>query len=382
MAYWGGNIVRVGDIISGMDFVGRAEQLKKQLSRQHLDGMIVSSPAHITYLTGYSNFSTEEREAFVLVTKKEGFILTDGRYAEAVKKEVPHLKLIEISHKNPAKKVLAKLSKMHRVKKMGIEEGNLTVAEYKNLSKIFKLTDFKVRTYRSVKETDEVELIKKACELADQAYEYILKKLTPGVSEKEIAFELELFIKKRGAKLSFDPIIAFEGNCAIPHHQTSQTTLTDKNGQFILMDFGAKVGSYCSDMTRVVFWGKPSRQQRKMYQAVLEAHQKAVDFITANLEKPIKVSEVSKVTNNYLVAQGYPPIPHSLGHGVGLEIHEHPYLSPKSKEVLKEGMVFSIEPGIYLPGIGGVRLEDLYTIHYGKLVQLTKSPKRMMILEN
>lgn len=379
-----------------MDFTGRLGRFKEQLAKKHLDGVIVSSPAHIAYLTGYSNFSIEEREAFVFVTKKEGFILTDGRYAEAVKKEVPHLKLIEISHKNPTKKVLAKLSKMHQVKKMGIEEGNLTVAEYKNLSKIFKLTDFKSRTYRSVKETAEVESIKKACDLADKAYEYILKRVKPGVSEKEIAFELELFIKKRGAKLSFDPIIAFGGNCAIPHHQTGQTTLTDKNGQFILMDFGAKVGSYCSDMTRVVFWGKPSRQQRKMYQAVLEAHQKAVDFITANLEKPIKVSEVSKVTNNYLVAQGYPPIPHSLGHGVGLEIHEHPYLSPKSKEVLKEGMVFSIEPGVYfpqensrrakrevyLPGIGGVRLEDLYTIQHGKLVQLTKSPKRMMVLEN
>lgn len=380
-----------------MSFVDRIKRLQKDLGRRQLGAVLVSSPAHITYLTGYSNFSTEEREAFVLVTKKEGFILTDGRYAEAVKKEVPHLKLIEISHQNPTKKVLAKLSKMHKVKKVGIEEGNLTVAEYKSLSKVFtRLLDFKVRTYRSVKETDEVELIKKACELVDQAYEYILKKLKPGVSEEEIALELELFIKKHGAKLSFDPIIAFEGNCATPHHQTGQTTLTGKNGQFILMDFGAKVGSYCSDMTRVVFWGKPSRQQRKMYQAVLEAHQKAVDFITANLEKPIKVSEVSKVTNNYLVAQGYPPIPHSLGHGVGLEIHEHPYLSPKSKEVLKEGMVFSIEPGVYfpqensrrakrevyLPGIGGVRLEDLYTIQHGKLVQLTKSPKRMMVLEN
>lgn len=382
MAHWGGNIVRVEDIISAMDFTGRLGRFKEQLAKKHLDGVIVSSPAHIAYLTGYSNFSIEEREAFVFVTKKEGFILTDGRYAEAVKKEVPHLKLIEISHKNPAKKVLAKLSKMHQVKKMGIEEGNLTVAEYKNLSKIFKLTDFKSRTYRSVKETAEVESIKKACDLADKAYEYILKRVKPGVSEEEIALELELFIKKHGAKLSFDPIIAFGGNCAIPHHQTGHTTLTDKNGQFILMDFGAKINNYCSDMTRVVFWGEPENGQKKMYKAVLEAHQKVVDFIAANLKKSIKVSKVNKVANDFLISQGFPPIPHSLGHGVGLEIHEHPYLSPKSKEVLKEGMVFSIEPGIYLPGIGGVRLEDLYTIHYGKLVQLTKSPKRMMVLEN
>lgn len=359
----------------------RLLKLQQLLRNKKLDAILVSSIPNITYLTGFSNFSKDEREAFLLITKKSNYIFTDGRYSEAVEKYVKGFKLIEISSSFSLADVLAKFAIEKKLRKIGIEEDNLTVTEYKKFRKIFKkLVNFNTSELRIIKSEHEISKIQKACQIGDLAYSHILKKLRINVTEKEIASEIELFIKGKGADISFEPIVAFGSNSSVPHHKSSNRKL--KKGNIVLLDFGVKFENYCSDMTRTVFFGKPTRRQKEIYQTVLNAQKLAIEHIDlAGLKRPtceVRASEVDKVARDYIISKGYKTIPHSLGHGIGLEVHEAPHLSPISKDELKEGMVFSIEPGIYIKNFGGVRIEDLALLTAKGAKLLTTSPKRFI----
>ncbi len=372
----------------------RLQRVKNLLTEKnlYLNGILISSTPTITYLTNYSGFSILEREAYLFITKSESYLLTDGRYTEAVR-NIPNFVLIEISPINSLQKMLIHLANKHNIKKLGIEENNLTVSEYKRLKKCFNdLNHFSIRDLRSIKDKGEIFSIEQACQLGDKTFDYILKKIKQGVTEKEIAFEIEFFIKKAGADISFKPIVAFGKNSAIPHHQTSDKQLAIRD-KFVLLDFGAKIDNYCSDMTRTVFFGKANAEQKKMHQIVLDAQNQAIDYLYSSRERSesrsefstssnnkIHAKDVDKVARDYITSQGYPTIPHSLGHGIGLEVHESPSLSPKSKDILKPGMVFSIEPGIYIAGFGGVRIEDLVILEPSGPRLLTKSPKSFIEL--
>lgn len=364
------------DKICAMDI--KLKKLKEDLVKEKLDAVLISSVESIIYLSGFSNFSKEEREAYILVGRDFEYIITDGRYSEAVLKNVPHLTLFE----RGGKKTTEDLFKKHKkdIKRLGIEENNLTISEHKVVKKHFKnLKHFDLSSSRSIKDKDEIEKIKNAAKLADRAFNYVLKKIQKGISEKELAFELEYFIKKNGSEISFPTIVAFGKNSSIPHHQTGQAVLGEKQGQFVLVDMGAKYENYCSDMTRTIFLGEPSEKQKKIYRVVLSAQRKAVEFINERIKngKEIRAKDVDKVAREYIIKQGYSSIPHSLGHGVGLEVHEDPHLSPKSKDVLRQGMIFSIEPGIYIEEFGGVRIEDLFVLEKDVLKQITTSPKNI-----
>ncbi len=359
-------------------FEKRLKDLKERLSKEKLDGVLVSSVPNITYLTGYSNFFKEERDGYVLVTKDGNYILTHSIYSKSLEGKIPGFEVVEISRREPPEKIIQKLLK-NKNARIGIEEHDLRVYEYKRLNKVFKnLKNFDLKIKRSVKDKEEIELIEKACEIGDQVFANVLNKIKEGISEKQLAFEIDTDIRKRGHEPSFRTIVAFGKNAAHPHHQSGQDKL-EKN-QFVLMDFGVSYENYCSDMTRTIFFGKPTDKQKKMYETVLQSQQKAVKFISDTLKrgKKIKAGDVDKVARVYIKSCGYPNIPYSLGHGIGLEVHEHPHLSPKSKEELIDGMVFSIEPGIYLQGFGGVRIEDLYVYAKGKLEQITTSPKNLI----
>lgn len=361
-------------------FEERLKNIIQSLNEDKLDGLLVSSVSNISYLTGYTNFSEREREAFLIITKNDQFLITDGRYKEAVIKQVPHFKLLEISYNTSLKIILKNLK--DKINTLAIEEDNLTVSEFKLIKKHFKrLKHFEASLLRSVKNSKEIKKIDKACKIGDLAFDDIVKQIKIGVTEKEIARKLENFIKGKNAQLSFPPIVAFSKNSAIPHHQTGMDKLTN-TGEIILLDFGVKFKNYCSDMTRTIFFGKPNNQQKKIYEVVVKAQKEAVDFINNCIKqsKDIKASAVDKVARKYIISQGFPSIPHSLGHGIGLEVHEHPHLSPKSKEILKGGMVFSIEPGIYIPDFGGVRIEDLYYLKKSGLKRLTNSSKELTVL--
>ena len=382
----------------------RISKVFSYANEQSLDAILISSVSNIIYLTSYDGFSYFEREAFLVLTQLQGlkhktpgvygYILTDGRYSEAVSK-IPNFNLLEISAKNSLENIFKSLSA--KIKKIGIEENDITVSENKKLKKYFKVFSAKnIQDLRVIKDTSEISKIEKACSLGDKAFEFILKKLKTGVSEKEIAFGIESFIRKSGADISFPPIVAFGKNSSMPHHKTGNSKL--KPNSIILLDFGVKLDNYCSDMTRTVFFGKADEKFKKIYNTVLESQKLAIKTLTgyslrstANNKKLksvvssrstdsriLKASDIDSVARQYIISCGYPTIPHSLGHGIGIEVHESPRLSPTSKVDLLPGMVFSLEPGIYIPGYGGVRIEDLVTIQKNKLEHLTHSPKNLL----
>jgi len=240
---------------------------------------------------------------------------------------------------------------------------------------------------KAVKSPNEISKIEKACKLGDEIFAYILKKIKLDITEKEIAREINLFIKKSGSKCSFPTIVAFGKNSANIHNVPTDNKLT-KN-QIILLDFGVKLEGFCSDMTRTIFSGKPTPKQKRMYETVLSAQQKTIDFITSFANdlfrsggkkkgRILKAKDVDHTARAYIESEGYPTIPHSLGHGIGRKVHEAFRISPKSKNYLKEGMVFSIEPGIYFPNFGGVRIEDLVVLEKSGIRLLTHSPKNII----
>lgn len=362
----------------------RLKKLRKLFLEHDLDAILVSSIPNIVHLTNYSGFSTHEREAYLLLTKAHNFIFTDGRYTEAVLKHIPHFILKEITDESPFSALLKKLITEQSIQNIGFEDHDISVKEFISLKKIHKkLLPLSLRDLRMIKSQDEIQHIKKACGIGDKAFTYIIKRIKLGITEKQLAFELEIFIKKQGPDLAFPSIVAFDANSVVPHHQTSDQRLTANS--FVLLDFGVRFENYCSDMTRTVFFGKPNEKQKKMHQTVLEAQKKAIEYLNNELriknqeKNGVKAAEVDKAAREHIVSQKYPSIPHSLGHGIGIEVHEAPSLSPRSKHILKNGMVFSIEPGIYIPGFGGVRIEDLFTTQNGKLTQLTKSPNTLVM---
>lgn len=353
----------------------------KNISLKNADAYLVSSTTNINYLSKFSGFSAIEREGYILITKKRNYIITDGRYTQAVKNTVQDFEIIEISSKNTLDYVFEKLISKNRIKTLAVEEENLTVKEYKKLLKYFKkIVGFNLDKSRSVKNKKEVALIEKACKLTDRTFEFLIKKIKVGITEKELSEEIYYFAKRNNADISFGPIVAFGKNSAIPHHKSGNLKL--ESSDIILMDFGTKIDNYCSDMTRTVFFGKPTNAQKKAYNIVLRSQEKAIEFLNSGLSNKIeiKASDIDEVARNYITSQGYPSISHSLGHGIGLEVHESPRISPKSKDILKQGMVFSIEPGIYFPEEFGIRIEDLVLIEKNKLKILTNSRKNIIEL--
>lgn len=363
-------------------------KIKEEIKSSKLDAVLISSVPNIVYLTGYAGFFTAEREGFLLICKNNQYFITDPRSGGEIRERVKDFELAEISTYFPLKKLFKKLADKHKIKLLGIEENNLTVSEFKLIKKHFKTRHFDLKKIKSIKNSDEVLKIEKACELGDKTFDFILKKIKLGVSEKEIAREIEFFIKKHGGDLSFPSIVAFGKNSAIPHHVPTFNSQLSTFNSIVLLDFGVKLNNYCSDMTRTIFFGKASQKFKKMYNTVLEAQKIAIQQFNnlAIKQLKIKASEIDKIARNYIISKGYETIPHSLGHGIGLEVHESPSLSPKSKNILKIGMVFSIEPGIYLPNFGGVRIEDLVVLKKSglpagasaKVGLLTHSPKNLI----
>lgn len=366
-----------------MDFEKRIDNLRIEITKKNLDAVLISSIPNIIYLTGLSIFSHTEREAFLLITKNKFFVITDGRYSHFVLEN--NYEVIELSSETPLDVLLKNLIKKFDIRKIGIEEHDLKVSEHKLILKRIKESiNFELNDLRKIKDEFEIENITKACRLADQAFEFILGKIKLGTVEEYIAFEIEYFIRKQRANISFSPIVAFGRNSAYPHHKPGNRKL--KKGDIILLDFGARVNNYCSDITRTLFFGKATKDQEKVYQAVLDAQKKSIDFLNSKFmvhnsdNKSVKASIIDQVSRNYIISKGYPSIPHSLGHGVGLDVHEFPKISQNSKDILKNGMVFSIEPGIYIPEFGGVRIEDLVCIINNNIKILTRSKKELIEL--
>lgn len=367
-------------------FERRLRELRRIITELKLDACLVTSVPNILYLTGYSGFSVEEREAFLLITADAQFLLTDGRYTTAVREQVPHFSLVEIGSRYSFKKAFETLVEEHRIKKLGIEENNLWVYEYKTILPFVKETMHVPAGQLRIKKTaEEIAAIEHACRVGDVAVQTALQHIKPDISEKHLASIIEDGMRKQDAEPSFRTIIGFGAHAAVPHHMTGDMKL-GKRG-LILIDSGAKITDYCSDMTRTVFLGKATAEEKKIYETVHEAQQIAAETLTAQLAllkagsiDRIPAADIDKSAREYIISKGYPTIPHSLGHGIGLEVHELPSLSPVSTHNLENGMIFSIEPGIYIPGEAGVRIEDLYVIENYTLRRLTQTQNTLIEL--
>lgn len=360
----------------------RLQKAKTNLGK-NFDAILVSSTENIIYLTNFNGFSEQEREAYLLLTKRNNYIFTDGRYLEVASK-LKKFKLIEISAIKNFQQALREICKREKIKKLAIEENDIKLIEAIQIKKVVKICSAKnlFTKLRAIKDATEVKHIQEACKLGDKVFTYILSEIKFGVTEKKLAKKIQIFILNHDAEISFKPIVAFGENSSSPHHISSDRKL--KKNEIVLLDFGVKINNYCSDVTRTVFFGKASDKQKRIYQTVLATQnitiQQLYNLIIGKSYKHIKTSDIDSTSRKYIVSKGFSTIPHSLGHGIGLKVHEKPRLSPKSKDELKQGMIFSIEPGIYIPKFGGVRIEDLFLLTKKGLQKMTSANNKLIEL--
>lgn len=354
--------------------IDRVNKLRTSFGKS-LDALLISSSYNIGYLSGFFGFSKIEREGYMFVTREHVYFFASGLNSEAVSEHIeafPNTSLVQISARNPlTRKAILDIVKKEKIKRIGFEKNNLTYKEYESLAELVATEDL-VENLRAIKTQEEINAIENVCKIGDKVFDFVLGKIKLGITEKKLAFEIELFIRRQDAELSFPSIVAFGANSSIPHHVTGDQKL--EANSLVLFDFGVRINNFCSDMTRVVFLGKATSKQKLIYKTVLESQQRAVEKITINC----RARDIDKIARDYIVKKGFPTIPHSLGHGIGLEVHELPRLSPRSKNKLKPGMVFSLEPGIYIPGSGGVRIEDLVVLEKNGPRFLTKASKKLI----
>ena len=270
-------------------FESRIKLLQDSLVDHEIDGLLITSSYNIAYLTGIHAFSLEEREARIIVSKHNIYLFTDARYTQMVKEFAPFVSLIEISGDNPFSKAALEILVKDKIKQLGFEEENISYKEAADLEEKYVDIDFipieeAVENIRIVKDSDEIEKIRKACTLSDRGFDFIIKHLKPGATELEIKTLLENFIRSEGGEISFASIVAFGKNAAIPHHLSTKDQRLKAN-DCVLLDFGAKVDGYCSDMTRTVFVGKPTDKFKKMYLATKEAQEVAMDYLSTHMRK-------------------------------------------------------------------------------------------------
>jgi Xaa-Pro aminopeptidase len=368
-------------------FQKRINKVQKKLLEQKLDALLITSVSNISYLTGVTHFSKEEREAYILVTKTKLYIFTDKRYTDSLT-DLSHMSVEEISHQFSFSDRLIKILNTFSIQRLGFESDSFSYAELiclkKKLSKITKLipTAGIIEHLRIIKDNTEIDNLRKAAALTDQTFTHILSHIKHGVTEQELSADIKYFIEKHGGGIAFEPIVAFGKNSAIPHHHTSDQRLTAKNS-IILLDFAASWNSYCADMTRTIFFGKATPEFKNMYETVRAAQEKAIQYLIEfrpRNKSDLYASSVDQIARDYIISQGFPSIPHSTGHGIGLQVHELPSVSPKDKTKLKPGMVITVEPGIYNPKMGGVRIEDDVLITGNGCEFLTKSDKNLIQL--
>lgn len=348
-------------------------KLREQLNEQQLDAMLITNPINRRYTTGFTGSA-----GVALVTKSAAYLFTDFRYVEQATEQaqqftiIQHGQLIE-------QEINSQLNEL-QVSKVGFEQNHLTYAVYQRYQSVFDVelvpvSDF-VEKLRVIKTAEEITILKKAAEIADEAFLHIQSFIKPGVREIDIANELEFFMRRQGAtSSSFDIIVASGKRSALPHGVASDKKIA--SGELVTLDYGALYDGYCSDITRTVAVGEVSPELKSIYDVVLTAQKHAVDEIRPDMTG----KEADTLTRNYIEQKGYGQyFGHSTGHGLGMEVHEQPSLSQLSNTKLVSGMIVTVEPGIYIPDVGGCRIEDDIVITETGNERLTKVTKAFIQL--
>ncbi|SMC59158.1 M24 family metallopeptidase [Sporomusa malonica] len=348
----------------------RLARLHELMTEIHLDGIVITKPENRQYFSGFAGSS-----GMLVISRQSRKLLTDFRYIEQAKQQAPLYQVVR--HGNAIYESLAGAVKELGLVRIGFESDFVTWEVYQKLADSLNGADLipvKLDTLRMVKDPQELVVLTKAVEIADSAFNQVIKILKPGLTELELALELEYQMRKLGAeKTAFDTIVASGVRGALPHGKASNKVI--EVGDFVTMDFGAVYQGYHSDMTRTVVIGKANDKQRTIYNIVLSAQLAGVNAVKAGK----RGKEVDQIARQVITDAGYGEyFGHGLGHGVGLFIHEDPRLSPAGDIELAEGMVVSVEPGIYLPGWGGVRIEDLVVVSAAGCTILTTSSKDLI----
>lgn len=352
----------------------RLASLRLDLEEKGLDGALVTKRDNYIYLSGFTGTF-----AYLLITKSDAVLVTDFRYTEQAQKQAPLFEVIE--YKGSLLVALNEIIKSKGIGILGFEEDYVTYKKFEEFTGKLNIKELRplagiIEALRRIKDQEEIAVIKKAVKIADDAFSHILKYIKPGVREVEVAAEIEYFMKKEGAKgTAFDTIVASGHRSALPHGVASDKVI--ESGDAVTMDFGAIFEDYCSDMTRTVFVGKPKEELSKIYNIVLSAQ----ELSSKGAKMGLSGKEIDFIAREFIAKNGYEKnFGHGLGHGVGIEVHEEPRLSPQGTTIMDNGMVVTVEPGIYVNGLGGVRIEDMVVINGDKPIVLTASTKEMIIL--
>ena len=346
--------------------------LRNKIKSLNLDAMIVSNPINIKYLTGI------EAEGILILARKENFFITDGRYIESVNSLLTiEDEIIVEDVKDLSKEDGENLFLF--CENVGFEENHVTYAKYKEYMYKYKInnlveTEMLIEKQRAIKDNEEIKYITKACNITDDCFEYLLNYIKIGMTEKQIASAIERFFRINGAdELAFDTIVASGPNSSMPH--AAPTDRKIEFGDVITIDMGCKYNGYCSDMTRTIFVGKIDEEVKKVYNLVL----KNLKQTLSEMHEGAICKNIAKMVVNDFEINGYDLI-HGLGHSLGLEIHEIPNLNTKSEVILKPNMIITDEPGIYIAGNFGIRIEDTVIVGKSTGVPLTKSSKEIIVI--
>ncbi len=352
----------------------RLKRLREKMEEEELEAMLISSPENRRYFSGFAGSA-----GYLLVTPSDAVLATDFRYVEQAGQQAPGYRVERITGKIDW---FPELIEDAGVSNVGFEADDVTVALHERLVKALEKAGFSEKVsltaapadvgwLRAAKYEDEMGPLLRAIEITDRAFEEVAPSIRPGMTEAQVAWAIEKSVREQGAEgLAFDTIVGAGPNGALPHHRADDTVIQD--GDPVVIDMGAKYEGYCADLTRTIVVGEPDETFRKVYGTVLEAQLKAEEMV----EPGMTGAEVDAISRDVIGEAGHwDDFGHSLGHGVGLAVHESPTLGPNSSDSLENDMVFTIEPGIYLPEWGGVRIEDMVILEDGRARVLSNAPK-------
>ncbi|MCH7712015.1 MAG: aminopeptidase P family protein [Chloroflexi bacterium] len=352
----------------------RLDRLVERLPEKELDAILISAPENRQYLSGFTGSA-----GYLFIAKGTAVLLTDSRYTEQATHQAPDFKVVQI---RGGWDWLLGLLKENGVQRLGFESQNMTVATYDRLIEAVKedsgldkvslvAASGLAEELRITKDKDELASLQKAIDASDQAMEAVCPTIREGMTEREVAWRMEMAMREFGADgLSFDTIVAAGPNGAMAHHMPSDKSIS--KGEPIVIDMGARVDGYCSDITRTVVVGEPDDTFRKVYDIVLGAQLTAINTVRPGMSG----GECDELSRGVIAEAGYGDnFGHSLGHGVGLAVHENPRVAPKSTDPLEPDMVFTVEPGIYITGWGGIRIEDIVVLGENGATPLSKASK-------
>lgn len=352
----------------------RLHKLQKTLRKEGLDALLVTNLYNLRYIANFTGTT-----GVALITSNRAFFITDARYTEQVKSQCVGFELVQ--NYGPIFNELTHLVRDNAISRLAFEESHVTMGQYKQIQDAVSCqlvgVNGLVEKLREIKDEREFEIIAKACSIADSTFEYILNEIKEGMTEIEVANKMDFYMRSLGATgVSFDTIVASGHRSAMPHGVASDKII--EKGDFITLDFGCYYNGYVSDMTRTISLGEPRYEQLKEIHAIVLGAQQAVN---EQVKLGMRGSDVDKIARDYIAKRGYGDyFTHSTGHGIGLEVHEAPGLNRLSDTVLSVGHAITNEPGIYLPGIGGVRIEDdIFMTETGPKI-ITKATRELIIL--